>query len=430
MVVVAEIDHALSHLKEWMKPTSVPTPPFLIPGSSYVQPDPLGVVCIIAPWNFPIQLILNPMVSAISAGNTVVIKPSEVSQNCAVLGEALLRKYMDQDAVKIVQGAVSETSALLKERFDHIFYTGGGAVAVHIMKAAAEHLTPVTLELGGKSPCIIDRSADLSKSAHRIMAAKCMNAGQVCLAPDYVLVHKDVSDKMVQELKKAAVEFFGEDKNAQSSPDVGRIITERHWERVVHLLDTSKGEVIYGGYKDKSEKYICPTLIREPHLDAPIMQEEIFGPLLPIITVEDTDAAIRFVTSRPKPLALYVFSNSRVAEKVLSLTTSGGAVVNDAVVHNAVPDLPFGGVGPSGMGAYHGVFGFKSMSHSKGVLTQPTWIDLGKLRYPPFSKGQLKRLETLIAALPPLPRIGWKDLLIGGLTIAVGLLSWKVAEKQ
>jgi aldehyde dehydrogenase (NAD+) len=409
----------------------VTTPPFLLPGSSWTQPDPLGVVCIIAPWNFPIQLILNPLVAAIAAGNAAVIKPSEVSPTCAVLAQDLLHKYMDREAIRVVQGAVAETTALLQERFDHIFYTGGGAVATHILRAAAVHLTPVTLELGGKSPCIVARDADLDTTARRILAAKCMNAGQVCLAPDYILVEAPKADALTAALKRAAIDFYGDDTACQKSPDLGRIVNERHWDRIKGLLDSAGGTIIYGGQADRSDRFIAPTLIREPSLDSAVMREEIFGPLLPILAVPSVDDAIKFVTARPKPLALYVFTNSgKTSKRVLELTSSGGAVVNDAVIHNAVPDLPFGGVGPAGMGAYHGKFGFDTFSHTKAVLTQPTWIDLGKLRYPPFSTAQLKRLEMLIGALPALPSIGLKDVAIMGLSVAVALLSWKLAEKK
>jgi len=295
------------------------------------------------------------------------------------------------------------------------------------MRAAAEHLTPVTLELGGKCPAILDADVDVALAAKRLVAGKCMNAGQVCLAPDYLLVHKDVVERVQEALVKTARAFYGADMKA--SPDFGRIVNSRHWGRVTKLLETCGGKVVFGGEVDKETNYVSLTLIRDPDVTSPIMQHEIFGPLLPIVTVSSVDEAIAFVNKRPKPLALYVFTQSTAtARRVLESTSSGGAVVNDTTMHKAVVDLPFHGVGPSGMGEYQGKAGFRTMSNRKSVLVQPTWIDPGALRYPPYSPAGTRRLEWLLRSAPNLPKVGWKDVALLALGAAVAVLAVKLSQ--
>lgn len=377
--LVAEIDHTLKHLPSWVKPEKVSTPLANQPATSYVMREPLGVVLIIAPWNYPLQLALGPLVAALAAGNCAVIKPSEVSSHTS----SLLARWMADfapDAVAVVEGGVPETTALLEERFDHVFFTGSTQVGKVVMQAAARHLTPVTLELGGKSPCIVDEQVDVDVAARRILWGKLWNAGQTCVAPDYLLVHEKVEPRLVDAMRRTLVEFYGQDP-AQSS-DYARIINERHHARLVSML--GQGELLVGGQHDAAARYVAPTIVKNPPLDSRLMTEEIFGPILPLITVQDVGAAIEFVNERPKPLALYVFSSDpRVQRRVLEETSSGGACVNDTIAHLSVPELPFGGVGDSGMGAYHGRAGFETFSHRKSVMDKKTWLDV-KLRYPPY----------------------------------------------
>ncbi|WP_211697569.1 aldehyde dehydrogenase family protein [Mycobacterium spongiae] len=370
--LLLEIRDARKHLKSWAAPRRVPTPLELQPGSGVVQPEPLGVALIIGPWNLPVNLVLAPLVAAIAAGNCAVLKPSELSPTVSALLAERLPRYLDPECFPVVQGGVAETTVLLKQRFDHIFYTGGAPVGRLVMAAAALHLTPTTLELGGKSPVIVDDSAKLQLAAKRIVWGSFMNAGQLCVAPDYILVSEHKRDALVAELKSAIEEYFGPDP--QASPYFGRIINERHFDRLSKLIAEDK--VAHGGDTDRSDKYIAPTLLTGVTEDDAVMQEEVFGPVLPIITVRDTDDAIRFVNSREKPLALYVFAEDRqVQDRVIAQTTAGGVTINHTVLHIAHGGMPFGGVGASGMGAYHGKWGFDTFSHLKPVLKKATWID-------------------------------------------------------
>jgi aldehyde dehydrogenase (NAD+) len=385
-------------------------------------------VCIISPWNFPIQLVLNPAVGALAAGNAVVAKPSEVSAASAALLGELVPKYLDADAFKVIQGGVAETTELLRQRFDHIMYTGNEHVARVVMRAAAENLTPVTLELGGKSPVIVDATANLEFAAAHILSGKCMNAGQVCLSPDYVLVDRTVQAGLTDKLKAAITKFYGDDPAA--SADFGRIVNKHHFARVKKLLDGAGGTIAAGGAAVERDLYVAPTLIVDPPPTSKIMQEEIFGPLLPIVGVDSIEEAISIVNSRPKPLALYIFSSSSAnTSKILANTSSGGACVNETVLHNGCSELPFGGVGISGMGAYHGKWGFDAMSHHRPVLCGSTLIDNGPFRFPPYSKRQLAILNALVLRVPTLPALPYKNLLILGLSVAVAVLSAKVAGK-
>ena len=383
---------ALRQLGRWTRPERVATSLIAQPGRSQIRREPLGVVLIIAPWNFPIQLTLAPLVAAIAAGNCVVIKPSELAPACSTLLATALPSYLDTDAVSVIEGAVEETTVLLEQRFDHILYTGGPVVARIVMAAAAKHLTPVTLELGGKCPAIVDRKAKLDVTARRLCFGKFTNAGQVCLAPDHALVHADVYEPFIEALKATVREFFGEDPKA--SPDYGRIINERHVRRLAALLEGAN--IVTGGDVDEAERYIAPTLVRDVEEDSPLMAEEIFGPLLPILKVRDIDDAIARVNSRPKPLAAYVFSSDdSVCNAVIERTSSGSAAINHAVIQASCPALPFGGVGESGMGSYHGRFGFETFSHQKAVLSKPTAID-PKMTYPPYTEREIALITKLV----------------------------------
>jgi aldehyde dehydrogenase (NAD+) len=381
-IVITEIEYALRHLAGWMKPERVWTPLAQRPGRASIHREPMGVVLVIAPWNYPVHLLLLPMVGALAAGNCVVGKPSEVAAHTSATLARLMPEYLDRDSVAIIEGGVPETQALLAERFDHIFYTGNGRVGRVVMEAAAKHLTPVTLELGGKSPAIVDRDANLDVAARRIAFGKFLNAGQTCIAPDYVLVTREQEQPLIERIGHAIRDFYGPDPAA--SPDYARIVNDAHFQRLEQFLDN--GSPAIGGDRRAGERYIAPTVLRDVAPDSQVMRDEIFGPILPILPVADVDDAIRFVNDRDRPLALYVFSESHaVQERVLAETSSGGACVNTTVMHVAVPELPFGGVGASGMGAYHGRAGFDVFSHKKSVLTKPTRLD-PKIPYPPYTK--------------------------------------------
>jgi len=392
---INEIDHTLKHLDAWTKPGKVKVPLTFKPGTAQLRPEPLGTVCIIAPWNYPVQLLFAPLVPALAAGNTAVLKPSEVTPTVAALIEELVPMYFDENTVAVVTGAVEETTALLEQRFDHIFYTGNGKVGRVVMRAAAEHLTPVTLELGGKSPAIVAADANVKVAATRIAWAKFLNAGQTCVAPDYVLVEEGIEDQLVTALADAVTNFYGDDP--RRSPDYARIVNERHHDRLTKLLDAGGYDAtVIGGSGDRETRYLAPTVLAGVKPDAAVMDDEIFGPILPVLTVGDVDEAIRFVNDREKPLALYAFSQSDdVLDHVVANTSAGGVTLNHAVLHLAVPDLPFGGVGTSGMGAYHGKAGFDTFTHHKPVLAKPTRPD-PSLMYPPYTSTKQKILRKFL----------------------------------
>ena len=389
-VTIGEIDHTLAHLRRWMRPQRVRLPLASQPGTGRIMREPLGVALVIAPWNYPVQLLFGPMAAAISAGNTVVGKPSELAPNVATAASRLVDRYLADDAVGMVQGGVDETTVLLEQRFDHILYTGNGRVARVVMAAAAHHLTPVTLELGGKSPAIVAADADVALAAKRIAWGKFLNAGQTCIAPDHVLVDASVEAAFTDALVDAIGTFYGADP--QSSPDYARIVNAGHLRRIEKYI--GDGDVVTGGQVDADDLYVAPTVLRSVHPDAAVMNDEIFGPVLPIVAVNGIGEAIARVNANDKPLALYVFTRSRpTADRVLSSTSSGGACVNHVVYHVTAPQLPFGGVGPSGMGAYHGRAGFEAFSHRRSVLSKPTWVD-PPVAYPPFTslkKGLIRR---------------------------------------
>ncbi|MCS7046282.1 MAG: aldehyde dehydrogenase family protein, partial [Gemmataceae bacterium] len=393
-VVAREIAAARRMLPRWTKPRRVGVPLFLWPAKAQVVPEPLGVVLIIAPWNYPLQLTLVPLIGALAAGNCAVVKPSELAPATSRLLAEQLPQYIADGSVQVIEGGPEQTTALLAEPFDHIFFTGNAAVGRLVMEAAAKHLTPVTLELGGKCPCLVDVKVDLDLVARRLTWAKFYNAGQTCIAPDYVLVHQAVESALLERLKRTITAFYGPDPT--TSRDYGRIVNLRHFHRLTAWLRGGNGEVVCGGHADEATRYIAPTIVRNVPANAPVLTEEIFGPILPIVPVSDMTAAIEYVRSRPKPLALYLFSNDRALQRcVVAQTSSGSVVINHAVVQGVVPNLPFGGVGPSGTGAYHGKASFDTFSHYKSVLNKATWFDLS-LAYPPYDDAKRKWLRRLV----------------------------------
>src|SRR5882724_8899360 len=384
--MTSEIDHVLARLRHWMKPLPVSTPLVLTPSHGQVRFDPLGVGLIIGTWNYPLMLTLSPLIAAISAGNAAVIKPSEVSAATAEVIARFVPQYLDRNAFSVVLGAVPETTGLLAQQWDHIFFTGGPGVARIVMTAAAKNLTPVVLELGGKNPTIVHSSANLRVAARRIAFGRWFNTGQTCTAPDHVLVFKDVAAEFLQYLKETVHEFYGEDP--QKSPDYGRIVSHGHFDRLVRLLES--GTIFHGGRHDRSDRFIEPTILVSVSPDSPAMQEEIFGPILPVLEVNSIEEVIDFVNARPSPLGLYLFAEDQsVTEQILSSTASGDAAVNDCTIHPLIPDLPFGGVGNSGMGKYHGEWGFRAYTNARGVLNHSTKMD-PDVRYPPYSKNNVQ----------------------------------------
>jgi aldehyde dehydrogenase (NAD+) len=389
--VEAEAKYARKNLAEWMRPQRVRTPMMVQPGRSYIQPEPKGVVLIIAPWNYPLSMVMAPLVGAVAAGNCVVMKPSEITAHTSAALAAILPRYLDSDAFEVVEGGVPETTELLDQRFDHILYTGNERVARVVMTAAAKHLTPVTLELGGKSPCLIDKSADLEVAASRVAWAKFINAGQTCVAPDHVLVHRGVSAQFVDILARKIREFYGDDPS--QSPDFCRIASERHTARFAALLE---GQQIHtGGRVDVANRYVEPTIVLDPAPDSALMHEEIFGPVLPVITVDEMHHAIKHVADRAKPLALYLFTKSKALEEaVLERLSAGSVCINDAVIFMVSPELPFGGIGNSGMGRYTGWYGFETFSHLKPVMKRSFRFD-APMRYPPYTETKAKLMKMV-----------------------------------
>ena len=388
---ITEAEYVRKHVAKWAKPRRAKLPLNAMPGSARVVPEPLGVALIIAPWNYPVNLVLEPMTAALAAGNAVALKPSELAPATSSLIARVLPRYLDERAFTVFEGGVDVSTAVLKEQFDHIFFTGSTAVGRIVMRAAAEHLTPVTLELGGKSPVIVADDADLDVAASRIAWGKTFNAGQTCIAPDYVLASERIRDELVDKIAAAWGKFFGPDVAA--SPDFGRIVNGRHHQRLVDLLDGQP--VAVGGGHDADTKVIEPTIVVDPDPTSPLMTDEIFGPILPVLTVDSIDAAIDFVNDRPKPLALYAFtSDDELSGKIMGSTSSGGGCINHTLLHFTPHELPFGGVGPSGMGRYHGQAGFDTFSNLRGILRKPTTID-PPLLYPPYTERKVDILKKL-----------------------------------
>ena len=386
-----EIDFSLKNLDSWAKPKRVPTPILHKPSSSYLYPEPYGNALIMAPWNYPFQLNIAPLVGAIAAGNTAVIKPSELAPHTSSVLADIIKKTFDPSYIAVVEGDAEVAQALLAEKFDYIFYTGGPRVGRIVAEAAAKNLTPVTLELGGKSPCIVDSDINIKYTARRIVWGKFFNAGQTCTAPDYLLVNAAIKGKLVIEMLRTIEKFYGD--KPDESPDFACIINRQHFDRLSGLL--SEGTIISGGESDASSLYIEPTLI-ETSLDSRLMEEEIFGPILPIITYRDLDEAIAIINERPKPLALYLFTNDEEKqERVLKKTSSGGVCINDTLIHGSTSTLPFGGVGESGMGKYHGKASFDTFTHYKSVMKGSFLFD-NELRYPPYKESLLNLSKKVL----------------------------------
>jgi aldehyde dehydrogenase (NAD+) len=388
--IYEEINFTIKNLKSWMKPKRVWTPMTLFLSSSFIVPEPLGQVLIIGPWNYPFNLVVSPLIGAIAAGNCAIIKPSELAPQTAQVVTDIVSAF-PRNFVASLQGGPEVSQALLKQKFDHIFFTGGTEIGKVIAKAAAETLTPVTLELGGKSPCIVDKDTDLDLTARRIVWGKFFNAGQTCVAPDYMLVHSSIKNSLLERMKHYVHEFYG--KDIAQSPDYCRIINERHFDRLEMLLN--EGEIVVGGQVDRKTKFIAPTIIDKINLSHKIMQGEIFGPILPVLEYHNIDEAIHTVRRMPNPLALYVFSsNKQNQDKIIAELPFGGGCINNTLLHLGNPNLPFGGRGESGVGAYHGKFSFDCFTHKKSVVKTSFLID-PKFRYQPY-KEKLNLLKKLI----------------------------------
>ncbi|MBN8702328.1 MAG: aldehyde dehydrogenase [Bacteroidetes bacterium] len=378
-IVLEEITNHIKNIGYWSSPKGVSTPFYLFPSSSKIQYEPLGVALVIAPWNYPFQLLMNPLVGAISAGCCAILKPSPHAPHTAKVMEDLLKEIFPANYVAVVQGGREVNEMLLEQKFDTIFFTGSSAVGKVVMKAAAQHLTPVVLELGGKSPCIVDKEANIDLAAKRIIWGKTINAGQSCIAPDYVFVHQSVKEELVKKMVEHIHKMFG--KNIQESKHYPRIVTVEAFDRIEKLI--TQGTILFGGRTDRNDKFIEPTLLDNCKPESPIMQEEIFGPVLPILAFENISEVVTYINSKEKPLALYYFGATKKANEVLSKTTAGGVCINDTMMHIANHHLPFGGVGNSGLNKYHGKESFLAFSNAKGIVSTPTWIDL-PFKYVPF----------------------------------------------
>lgn len=390
-VVKSDLKDAIKNIKSWSKPKKVRPSLLNFPSSDYIYSEPYGKTLIISPWNYPFQLALCPVIASYAAGNSVVLKPSELTPNTSSLLSKLIRETFDVKEVIAVLGDADVAKSLLEKRWDYIFFTGSVSIGKEIAKIAAKNLTPITLELGGKNPCIIDETANLEVSAKRIVWGKFINAGQTCIAPDYILVQQKVKAKFTRLLKEEIEKAFGE--NPQISPDFTRIINKKNWQRLVNMIDEKN--VVAGGISDEENLYIAPTLIDEPSLESEIMKEEIFGPLLPLLSYTTEEDLKKIISKYEKPLSLYVFTeNKKFAEKIIQQFSFGGGCVNDTVVHFSNKNLPFGGVGNSGIGAYHGKKSYETFSHQKSILKKATWFD-NPIRYAPYKK-KLKFVRSIL----------------------------------
>jgi aldehyde dehydrogenase (NAD+) len=389
--VITELKDTIKNIKSWAKPKRVWPSLLNFPSTDYIYKEPYGKVLIIAPWNYPFQLALCPLISAVAAGNQVVLKPSELTPKTSAIIAEIVEKTFQHNHVKVIEGGVEASQKLLTQRWDYIFFTGSVAVGKIVAKAAAENLTPITLELGGKNPCIIDETANLKLAAKRIVWGKFLNAGQTCIAPDYILIQERMKSHFVEYLKKEITSAYGKDPKV--SPDFPRIVNEKNWHRLVSMIEPQK--VIFGGIADVEDCYISPTLIEENSLDSLLMQDEIFGPLLPILTYKEETEISSVISSYEKPLALYVFTDDRkFAKKIIKNHSFGGGCINETVMHFSNKRLPFGGVGHSGIGAYHGQLSFDTFSHHKGVVRKATWLDL-PMRYAPYT-NKLASIKKLL----------------------------------
>ncbi len=389
--VMSELNNTLKNIHSWSKPKSVRPSLLNFPSSAKIYKEPYGTVLILSPWNYPFQLALLPVIGAVAAGNTVVLKPSELTSKTSQLLKEIIETAFDQSHVSIVEGGITIAQELLTYRWDYIFFTGSIRVGKIIAKAAAKHLTPVTLELGGKSPCIVDQTASIKLAAKRIVWGKCINGGQTCIAPDYLLIHTTIKEEFITYFKEEIIRAYGQ--NPALSEDFPRIINESHFDRLISLLEGQN--CIFGGHNKRIDRYIAPTLIDEPSLDSPIMKEEIFGPILPLISYDKDEELLTILSKFEKPLAFYLFSNrKKYANKLIKHFSFGGGTINDTAIHFANKKLPFGGVGESGIGGYHGKQTFDTFTHQKGIVRKGTWLDI-PTRYAPY-KGKLKQLKTLM----------------------------------
>ncbi|HDD3297457.1 TPA: aldehyde dehydrogenase [Staphylococcus aureus] len=390
-ITLKSIKNARKELKNWTKTKNVDTPLYLFPTKSYIKKEPYGTVLIIAPFNYPFQLVFEPLIGAIAAGNTAIIKPSELTPNVARVIKRLINETFDANYIEVIEGGIEETQTLIHLPFDYVFFTGSENVGKIIYQAASENLVPVTLEMGGKSPVIVDETANIKVASERICFGKFTNAGQTCVAPDYILVHESVKDDLITALSKTLREFYGQ--NIQQSPDYGRIVNLKHYHRLTSLLNSAQMNIVFGGHSDEDERYIEPTLLDHVTNDSAIMQEEIFGPILPILTYQSLDEAIAFIHQRPKPLSLYLFSEDENAtQRVINELSFGGGAINDTLMHLANPKLPFGGVGASGMGRYHGKYSFDTFTHEKSYIFKSTRLESG-VHLPPY-KGKFKYIKA------------------------------------
>ncbi|HHC9971619.1 TPA: aldehyde dehydrogenase [Staphylococcus aureus] len=390
-ITLKSIKNARKELKNWTKTKNVDTPLYLFPTKSYIKKEPYGTVLIIAPFNYPFQLVFEPLIGAIAAGNTAIIKPSELTPNVARVIKRLINKTFDANYIEVIEGGIEETQTLIHLPFDYVFFTGSENVGKIVYQAASENLVPVTLEMGGKSPVIVDETANIKVASERICFGKFTNAGQTCVAPDYILVHESVKDDLITALSKTLREFYGQ--NIQQSPDYGRIVNLKHYHRLTSLLNSAQMNIVFGGHSDEDERYIEPTLLDHVTSDSAIMQEEIFGPILPILTYQSLDEAIAFIHQRPKPLSLYLFSEDENAtQRVINELSFGGGAINDTLMHLANPKLPFGGVGASGMGRYHGKYSFDTFTHEKSYIFKSTRLESG-VHLPPY-KGKFKYIKA------------------------------------
>lgn len=378
-------------LKNWSKTKQTDTPLYLFPTKSYIKKEPYGTVLIIGPFNYPVQLVFEPLIGAIAAGNTAIVKPSELTPHVAIVIRDIIEDTFDETYVSVVEGGIEETQTLLSLPFDYIFFTGSEKVGKIVYEAAARKLIPVTLELGGKSPVIVDDTADIKVASERISFGKFTNAGQTCVAPDYILVQRKVKNDLIKALKKTITEFYGE--NIEKSPDFGRIVNQKHFNRLNDLIQIHKDNVVFGGNSSKEDLYIEPTLLDNITNDNKIMKEEIFGPILPIITYDNFDEVLEIIQSKSKPLSLYLFSeDENMTHRVLEELSFGGGAINDTLMHLANPNLPFGGVGSSGIGQYHGKYSFDTFSHMKSYTFKSTRLE-SSLFFPPY-KGKFKYIKT------------------------------------
>lgn len=390
-IVKEEIRYTLKHLRKWAAPKRVPTPITQFPSKSFIYPEPYGIVLIMSPWNYPFQLTIAPLVGAICAGNCAVVKPSAYSPHTTKVMADMLRELFQEKYIAVVEGGRQENQALLNEKFDYIFFTGSVNVGKYVMEKASAHLTPVSLELGGKSPCIVDETADLKLAAKRIVWGKFLNSGQTCVAPDYIQVQNSVKDKLVRYMEKYIRKMFG--KDPMQNPDYPKMINEKHFNRVLGLME--RAHVVCGGGSDVDMLKIEPTVLDQVTWESPVMQEEIFGPLLPVLTFYDIEEAIQMVNARPRPLALYYFTKDKQREAMMLKQVSyGGGCINDTIVHLATSHMPFGGVGNSGMGGYHGKDSFDTFTHKKSIMKKSVRLDI-PIRYAPF-KNKLNILKKLM----------------------------------